>query len=117
MGVGVAKYKIHVFVLSAVLASIAGSLYAHYLNFVNPASFDLFVSIKLLIMIILGGMHSLWGAIAGAALITFLSYEWLHYFGEAEVMVYGAIVLGVVIFLPSGVVSIPEKVRSLWGKQ
>jgi branched-chain amino acid transport system permease protein len=116
VGVGVAKYKIHVFVLSAVLASIAGSLYAHYLNFVNPASFDLFVSIKLLIMIILGGMHSLWGAIVGAALITFLSYEWLHYFGEAEVMVYGAIVLAVVIFLPSGVVSIPEKVRSLWGR-
>ncbi|MBW1739825.1 MAG: branched-chain amino acid ABC transporter permease [Deltaproteobacteria bacterium] len=114
MGVNVAKYKIWVFVLSAVLASVAGSLYAHYLNFINPASFDLFVSIKLLIMIILGGMHSLWGAIVGAALVTFLSYEWLQYFEEAEVMIYGAIVLLIVIFLPGGVVSIPEKVGSLW---
>ncbi|MBE9580219.1 MAG: branched-chain amino acid ABC transporter permease [Proteobacteria bacterium] len=113
VGVNVAKYKIYVFVLSAVVASVAGSLYAHYLNFINPASFDLFVSIKLLIMIILGGIYSLWGAILGAVLITFLSYEWLHYFGEAEVMVYGAIVLIIVIFLPGGVVSIPEKVRSL----
>ena len=113
VGVNVAKYKIYVFVLSAVVASVAGSLYAHYLNFINPASFDLFVSIKLLIMIILGGMYSLWGAIVGAVLITFLSYEWLHYFGEAEVMVYGAIVLIIVIFLPGGVVSIPEKVRSM----
>jgi len=113
VGVNVAKYKIYVFVLSAVVASVAGSLYAHYLNFINPASFDLFVSIKLLIMIILGGIHSLWGAILGAVLITFLSYEWLHYFEEAEVMVYGAIVLIIVIFLPGGVVSIPEKVRSL----
>lgn len=113
VGVNVAKYKIYVFVLSAVVASVAGSLHAHYLNFINPASFDLFVSIKLLIMIILGGIYSLWGAIMGAVLITFLSYEWLHYFEEAEVMVYGAIVLIIVIFLPGGVVSIPEKVRSL----
>lgn len=114
MGVNVSKYKIYVFVFSAVLASIAGSLYTHYLNFINPASFDLFVSIKLLIMIILGGMHSLWGAIVGATLITFLSYEWLHYFEDAEVMIYGIIVLVIVIFLPGGLVSVPEKVRSIW---
>lgn len=110
VGVNVAKYKIYVFVLSAVMASVAGSLYAHYLNFINPASFDLFVSIKLIIMIILGGLYSLWGAIIGATLITFLNYEWLHYFEEAEVMVYGAIILLVVIFLPDGIVSIPEKI-------
>ena len=68
MGVNISKYKIYVFVVSAVMASVAGSLYAHYLNFLSPASFDLFVSIKLLIMIILGGMHSIWGAVVGAAL-------------------------------------------------
>jgi ABC-type branched-subunit amino acid transport system permease subunit len=49
-------------------------------------------------------------------LITFLSYEWLHYFEEAEVMVYGVIVLIIVIFLPGGVVSIPQKVRSMWAR-
>jgi branched-chain amino acid transport system permease protein len=116
VGVNVAKYKIYVFVLSAVVASVGGSLYAHYLNFINPSSFDLFVSIKLLIMIILGGMHSLWGAILGAALVTFLSYEWLHYFEEAEVMVYGIIILAIIIFLPGGLVSIPQKVRSMWAR-
>lgn len=116
MGVNVSKYKISVFVFSAVLASVAGSLYAHYLNFINPASFDLFVSIKLLIMIILGGMHSLWGAIVGAVLITFLNYEWLHYFEEAEGMIYGLIILVIIIFLPGGLVSIPGKVKSLWAK-
>ncbi len=114
VGVNVAKYKICVFVSSAMMASVAGSLYAHYLNFINPASFNLFVSIKLIIMIILGGMHSLWGAIVGTALITFLSYEWLHFFEEGEIMVYGAIILIIVIFLPQGVVSLPEKVRSVW---
>jgi branched-chain amino acid transport system permease protein len=114
LGVNVAKYKICVFVFSAVVASIAGSLYAHYLNFINPAGFNLFVSIKLLIMIILGGMQSIWGAVAGAVLITFLSYEWLHFFEDAEVMIYGAIVLIIVIFLPHGLVSVPAKVRGLW---
>ena len=93
------------------LASVAGSLYAHYLNFINPSSFDLFFAIKLLIMIALGGMHDIWGAIIGALLITFLSYEWLHYFEEYEVIVYGFILLFVTMFLPDGLVGIPRIVR------
>jgi branched-chain amino acid transport system permease protein len=116
MGVNISKYKIWVFVISGVMASVAGSLYAHYLNFLSPASFDLFVSIKLLIMIILGGMHSLWGAIVGAALITFLTYEWLHFFEEAEGMIYGLIIMVIMIFLPGGLVSVPGKVRSFWAR-
>jgi branched-chain amino acid transport system permease protein len=111
MGVDVSRFKILVFVYSAVLASLAGSLYAHYLNFVNPSSFDLFFSIKLLIMIALGGMHNIWGAVIGAALITFLNYEWLHYFEEFEVIVYGAILLLVTIFLPNGLVGVPGIVK------
>lgn len=107
MGVNVSSYKIQAFVFSAVLASLAGTLYAHYLNFVNPATFDLFFSIKLLIMIIMGGMFSIWGAVLGAVLITFLSNEWLHAFQEAEVLVYGSILLLIVIFLPEGLVSVP----------
>jgi branched-chain amino acid transport system permease protein len=116
MGVNISKYKIYVFVVSAAMASVAGSLYAHYLNFLSPASFDLFVSIKLLIMIILGGMHSIWGAVVGAALITFLNYEWLHYFEEAEGMIYGLIILVIIIFLPGGLVSVPGKVKRIWAR-
>lgn len=100
MGVDISRFKVIVFVYSAMLASLAGSLYAHYLNFINPSTFDLFFSIKLLIMIALGGMHSIWGAVIGSGIMTFLSYEWLHYFGEFEVIVYGAILLLVTIFLP-----------------
>ncbi len=111
MGVDIPRFKIMVFVYSAILASLAGSLYAHYLNFINPSTFDLFFSIKLLIMIALGGMHNIWGAIIGAGLITFLSYEWLHYFGELEVIVYGAILLIVTIFLPHGLVGVPGIVK------
>jgi branched-chain amino acid transport system permease protein len=116
MGVDISGYKLLVFVYSAVLASLAGSLYAHYLNFINPSTFDLFFSIKLLIMIALGGMYNIWGAIIGAGIITFLSYEWLHYFAEFEVIVYGAILLLVTIFLPKGLVGAPNIVKNWFRK-
>jgi branched-chain amino acid transport system permease protein len=111
MGISVSHYKIVVFVYSAALASIAGSLYAHYMNFINPSSFDLFFSIKLIIMIALGGMHSIWGAILGTILIAFLSLEWLHFFEEFEILVYGMILLVVTIFLPNGLSGVPKLVR------
>lgn len=114
MGVDISRFKIIVFVYSAILASLAGSLYAHYLNFINPSTFDLFFSIKLLIMIALGGMHNIWGAIIGAGLITFMSYEWLHYFKELEVIVYGAILLIITIFFPNGLVGVPGIIKDLF---
>ena len=117
MGVNVSRFKIMVFIYSAILASLAGSLYAHYLNFINPSTFDLFFAIKLLIMITLGGMHSIWGALLGAGLITFLSYEWLHYFEEFEVIVYGAILLLVVIFLPSGLAGLAASLKNVWERR
>ncbi len=109
MGIHVSHYKILVFVYSAILASIAGSLYAHYMNFINPSTFDLFFSIKLIIMIALGGMYSIWGAVIGAVLIAFLSLEWLHYFEDFEVIVYGAVLLGVTVFLPRGLIGLPAR--------
>lgn len=116
MGIHIARYKIVVFVYSAVLASAAGSMYAHYMNFINPSSFDLFFSIKLIIMIALGGMHSIWGAVVGTVIIAFLSLEWLHYFEEFEIMVYGLVLLLVIIFLPHGLVGLPAMVRDKLGR-
>lgn len=110
MGVDVAAYKVKIFVVSAVMASMAGSLYAHFDRFVNPSSNDLSVSIRLLIMIMVGGMHSIWGALLGALLISLLQYEWLHKVGEFEVLIYGLILLSMTIFLPDGLVSVPSKV-------
>jgi len=115
MGVNVSGYKIVVFTYSAALASLAGSLYAHYLNFINPSTFDIFFGIKLLIMIALGGMHYIWGAVIGAVLITFLSYEWLHYFDEFEILAYGAILLITTVFLPQGLAGVPDIIKK-WVK-
>jgi branched-chain amino acid transport system permease protein len=109
MGIPIARYKIVVFAFSAMLASLAGSLYAHYMNFINPGTFDLFFSIKLVIMMALGGMHSIWGALVGAVLVAFLSLEWLHFFEQFEILIYGAILLLVTIFLPDGLAGLPAK--------
>ena len=106
MGVPTARYKVQVFILGAVLAAIGGSLYAHYVTCINPSSFNLMWSIRFMLMVMVGGMHSLWGALAGTVLMTFVGNEWLQMFAEFEVLVYGSILLAVALFLPGGIVSV-----------
>lgn len=113
MGVDVSLYKLQIFIFSAVLASVSGSLYAHYMNFIAPGSFDISFSILLVIMIVTGGMFSIWGAVLGSILVSFLTFEWLENFKELEVLAFGAILLLITIFLPEGLVSLPDKVISL----
>ena len=62
------RYKVKIFVLSAVLASLAGSLYAHYLTFISPGTFSFFYSLQVVTMVLVGGMGSLWGSVFGALL-------------------------------------------------
>jgi branched-chain amino acid transport system permease protein len=106
MGVPTARYKVQVFVLSAVLAALAGSLYTHYVTFLSPSSFNLMWSIRFVLMVVVGGMQSLWGALLGTVLMTFVGNEWLQVFADFEVFVYGAILLLVALLLPRGLVSI-----------
>ena len=61
LGVNTAKYKIQVFVLSAIYASIAGALYAHFVTFLSPGTFSFSFPIALLTMVVIGGMDSIWG--------------------------------------------------------
>jgi len=113
MGVNTSSLKIQIFVMSAIYASIAGSLYTHYMNFVSPSSFSLFFSIKLLIMVILGGgMANIWGAVLGTWVVTLLGTEWLHFLEESEFLAYGAILLLMTIFLPRGLVGLMESLRT-----
>ena len=118
MGVNTSKYKIQTFVMSAVYASVAGSLYTHYMNFLSPSSFSLFFSIKLVIMVILGGgMANMWGAILGTWALTLLSAEWLHFLEEFEFLAYGAILLLMTIFLPRGLIGLIEFLGARWGRR
>jgi branched-chain amino acid transport system permease protein len=114
MGVETSRYKVIIFVLSGAYASIAGSLYTHYVGFLSPSSFDLFLSIKLVMMVVVGGMHSIWGALFGTWLLTFLGNEWLHVFHDFDILVYGAILLGIVMFLPEGLVDVIPRLGRIW---
>jgi branched-chain amino acid transport system permease protein len=108
MGVDVANYKIKVFVYSAILASVAGSLYVHHMRFVSPSGFSLNKSILFLIMIMSGGMGSLWGAVIGAAIFTLLP-EFLKFFQDYDILVYGMVLMLMMMFLPEGLTGLSKK--------
>ena len=101
MGVNLSFLKIQIFVLSAVYASIAGSLYAHFVSFIAPNNFGLMVSIMFLMMGVIGGIQNIWGALFGATLLTFLP-EYLRVFQQYDILVYGAILLAILLFMPQG---------------
>ncbi len=101
LGVDISQFKMKVFVLSAVYASLAGSLYAHYTGFISPQPFGFLFSIRLVVMVVVGGLASVWGAIFGTATITFLS-DLLQGFGEMDTVVFGLILILVMVFLPQG---------------
>ncbi|MDP3040422.1 MAG: branched-chain amino acid ABC transporter permease, partial [Deltaproteobacteria bacterium] len=102
MGVDASRYKVQVFVLSAVYASIAGSLYAHFVTFISPSSFSLMFSILLLMMVVVGGAETIWGALLGAMVLTLLP-EYLRGLEDFEVLAYGGILMVVLLFMPQGI--------------
>ena len=100
MGVDTARYRIKVFVLAALLASLSGWLYAHLQRFVNPTPFNLNIGIEYLFMAVVGGAGHLWGAVLGAALITLMKQylqdilpSLLGSSGNFEVIVFGMLML------------------------
>lgn len=103
MGLDIVALKMKVFILSAVYASFAGALYAHYVTFISPSSFNLFYSVLALMMVVLGGITNVWGGLAGAIIITILP-ELLRKFEEFDVLVYGLILTLSLLFLRKGIV-------------
>lgn len=112
-GVDTAKYKLQVFVLSGLYSGIAGALYAHYIRFVNPDPFGFMFSIELVVMVVVGGMASIWGSIAGAGTITLLS-QVLRHFEDYEVIVFGVILIAVMVYMPTGLTKTTVDLVSQW---
>ncbi|UCG13433.1 MAG: branched-chain amino acid ABC transporter permease [Deltaproteobacteria bacterium] len=100
-GISTSRLKIWVFAVSAVYASVAGSLYAHFITFISPSSFDFMFSVKLVTMVVVGGMASIWGAVFGAATLTVLP-EVLTTFHDYDIVLFGLILMVVMIFMPQG---------------
>jgi branched-chain amino acid transport system permease protein len=120
MGVDTAKYKSQVLVVSAVFASLAGSLYAHFQALIAPTPFGFVASVELVVMSVVGGIASIWGAPFGVALIYVVReilrarlHAVLHGAGgEHEMIVYGIIVVVIMIFMPEGLsAGLPKALR------
>jgi len=114
-GIDSARHKVRVFVISAVYAAVAGSLTAHYAGFITPAKVTFFHSIELVTMVVFGGMASTFGAVVGAAVLTTLPQA-LTAFKEYEMVVFGAVMMFTMIFMPRGLVPTLAALAARLGK-
>lgn len=111
-GINTTCYKLLAFTLSSAIAGLAGALYAQYIGYLSPDQFRWQISLTVISMAIIGGVSSLDGAIIGAFLLTALP-EFLR-LGNAQLrmIIYGVMLMGVLLFLPNGLVSLLGKNKS-----
>lgn len=109
MGVPTHTYKVAAFALAAAFAGIAGALYGPFAGVASPDNFTFDDSVGFLCMSVVGGNRSVYGAIAGALALTLFS-EALRFLQQLRLIVYGAILLTTVIFMPNGLAGLAPAV-------
>ncbi len=109
LGKDTGKHKLLVFIIGAFFAAIAGSLYAHYITFIDPSSFTIMESITILLMVIFGGLGSIPGSIVGAIILVVFP-ELLRFLGmpssiaaQTRQMIYGLLLILLMIKRPQGI--------------
>lgn len=121
VGVDIRKYKLQVFIMSAVYAAIAGSLYAHYVSFINPFVFDSHASLNFLIMAVIGGSGSIWGGLVGAAVFVILGEGLKEVIpliasntsAQVEIVFFGILLVVLLIYMPEG---FGPALQKLWNR-
>ena len=109
-GIDTVRVKVAAFMLAAVYAALSGGLYAGYVRYVSPDGFTNQQAVLLFTMLVLGGIGSIPGAVAGAAVLTVLP-ELLRGLGEWYLVIYGLGVIALVVFLPGGLAGLARRVR------
>jgi branched-chain amino acid transport system permease protein len=109
-GVNVAAYKTAAFVVSAFYTGVAGGLFAFVVGYLSPDAFDVFLSVDFVVMIIVGGLGSVPGSIVGAAVVTLL-HDWLAAFQNYRPLVFGAVMIACMLFMPGGIMSAVRSLR------
>jgi branched-chain amino acid transport system permease protein len=112
MGVSTVKYKLLAFGTGAAIGSLAGSLFAVQIGSLSPASFTILVSITVLAIVILGGMGSIPGVILAALVLIGLP-GFLTEFEEFQLLIYGAVLVGIMILKPEGLIPNVRRSREL----
>lgn len=117
IGIDVSKYKIYAYMLSAAIVSLGGSLYAQYILYFDPASMmTLNVSMMIVLVAVMGGIGTVTGPILGAIIIMCLSEytrSFLGQFGGLDMVLYGGLVIIIVLFLPGGLLTLPNKIKEV----
>jgi branched-chain amino acid transport system permease protein len=117
-GIDTARFKLLIFAVAGGLTALAGGLYAHYLTFINPSPFGFTYSIELVVMVVLGGVASLGGALLGAAAVVGLVealrgllplVATAHSGAEYEIVVFGLLLMAFMIALPGGLTSLARR--------
>jgi branched-chain amino acid transport system permease protein len=101
LGVNVRLLKVQIFAISAIISAVAGSLYAHTMTFISPASFGFNFSVEIVTMVIIGGLGSIYGSLIGAAILTLLP-EFLRAFNDLDIVIYGLLLILMTMYLPEG---------------
>ena len=101
MGVHTTKYKVLAFTIGAFFAGVAGALFGHNMYILSPASFTFMQSFNILIMVVMGGLGSMTGSIAGALVVTFLSAA-LASFPNARMIIYALALILLMFYRPQG---------------
>lgn len=113
LGIDTNRFKLQVFALSAAFSALAGGLHASYLGFISPSSYTIGVSIEVVVMAVVGGLASIWGAVFGAGAVLAIE-QWLrtaireiipNASGEHEIIAFGLILILIMIFAPEGLVT------------
>lgn len=105
LGIKVFRYKLAAFVIAAMYASLAGSMFAHFVGFISPEVFGLSMVVMSFTMLYVGGIGTLWGPVAGAVVISFMP-ELLRGLREMQDLAYCAALIVILIFVPKGMASL-----------
>ena len=113
VGVDTRRYRTLAFVIASFFAGLAGALLAHYLGTVNPNQFDVEAMVYVLVWVIVGGTATIYGPILGVVVLTVINEIVLRELGvdQARPLIYGAILIASILFLPDGLESLGPKVR------
>ncbi|HEY4278687.1 MAG TPA: branched-chain amino acid ABC transporter ATP-binding protein/permease [Conexibacter sp.] len=111
-GVHAKRLQIGLFVFGSALGAVAGALLAGWEATLSPDTFSIDLAIAIFVGVIIGGVGSMWGAVVGAAFVVFLP-EVLTGLEQYQTIIYGAILLGGVVFLPRGIAGIGNDLRGL----
>jgi branched-chain amino acid transport system permease protein len=106
-GINTTYYKLLAFILAAFIAGVAGGLYAHQIGIIDPSKFDFNRSVEILVMVVLGGMGSITGAIISATVLTILP-EALRGFASYRMLLYSVVLICVMLFRPTGLLGRKE---------